>query len=155
MGLDMYFKGKRYISNFDFMPDEQPLNARIRKSLGVEHYNSESTSAEVAINLGYWRKANQIHKWFVDNVQNGTDDCRETYVERRLMEKLRDLCSKALETRDASLFPPQAGFFFGPTDIDEYYWADVEYTKELMDKLLSDDKLMHFEFYYQSSWQTK
>ena len=26
--------------------------------------------------FGYWRKANQIHKWFVDNVQGGIDDCR-------------------------------------------------------------------------------
>ena len=151
MGLDMYFKGKRYMTNWDW-ESEQPINAQIRKALGLEEYNSEDSSVEVAVNFGYWRKANQIHKWFVDNAQNGVDDCRETYVERRLMEKLRDLCSKALETRDANLFPPQPGFFFGPTDIDEYYWDDVEYTRNLMDKLLSDGKLRYFEFYYQSSW---
>ena len=26
--------------------------------------------------VAYWRKANQIHNWFVENVQNGEDDCR-------------------------------------------------------------------------------
>lgn len=31
-----------------------------------------SISEEVA----YWRKANAIHRWFVDNVQDGEDDCR-------------------------------------------------------------------------------
>ena len=25
--------------------------------------------------VGYWRKANQIHNWFVENVQDGEDDC--------------------------------------------------------------------------------
>ena len=25
--------------------------------------------------VGYWRKANQIHNWFVQNVQGGEDDC--------------------------------------------------------------------------------
>lgn len=26
--------------------------------------------------VGYWRKANHIHNWFVENVQDGEDDCR-------------------------------------------------------------------------------
>ena len=25
--------------------------------------------------IASWRKANAIHKWFVDNVQDGVDDC--------------------------------------------------------------------------------
>lgn len=27
--------------------------------------------------IGYWRKANHIHKWFVDCVQDGEDDCEK------------------------------------------------------------------------------
>lgn len=42
--------------------------------------------------LAYWRKANQIHKWFVDNVQNGTDDCGEYLVSKEQIQKLLDTC---------------------------------------------------------------
>jgi hypothetical protein len=152
MGLDMYFKAKTYISNYDFTPVEKPTNALVKIAIGLSHYDDEKSSVEVSVNLGYWRKANQIHKWFVDNVQGGKDDCREAYVERMYMEKLRDQCKQALDNRDISFFPPQSGFFFGSTDIDEYYWSNIEYTKELMDKLLSDEKLKSFSFCYESSW---
>jgi hypothetical protein len=152
MGLDMYFKGKLYVSNYDFRPTEKPINAEIKKAIGLSNYDGEDSSVEVAVNLGYWRKANQIHKWFVDNVQDGTDDCRDAYVERLKMEKLFDQCKMALESRDVTFFPPQSGFFFGSTDIDEYYWEDIAYTKNLMDKLLSDKQLKNFDFYYHSSW---
>ena len=29
----------------------------------------------ISESVGYWRKANQIHNWFVKNIQNGIDDC--------------------------------------------------------------------------------
>lgn len=49
--------------------------------------------------VGYWRKANAIHKWFVDHVQGGEDDCQfHREVEREDLEELRDTCKKILET---------------------------------------------------------
>jgi hypothetical protein len=42
----------------------------------------------------YWRKANQIHKWFVDNVQGGVDDCGEYLVTEDELDELRELCKK-------------------------------------------------------------
>ena len=42
--------------------------------------------------VGYWRKANHIHKWFVDNVQDGKDDCHEYYVSIKKLHELRDTC---------------------------------------------------------------
>lgn len=42
--------------------------------------------------VGYWRKANQIHKWFVDNIQNGIDDCGSYKVTKDDLIKLKDLC---------------------------------------------------------------
>lgn len=42
--------------------------------------------------VGYWRKANHIHKWFVDNVQDGEDDCKEYRVSIEQLHKLRDIC---------------------------------------------------------------
>ena len=45
----------------------------------------------------YWRKANQIHKWFVDKVQNGNDDCRTYDVSVKDLEELLDLCKQVKE----------------------------------------------------------
>ena len=47
----------------------------------------------------YWRKANAIHQWFVDNVQNGIDDCgyhRE--VTEDDLENLLDICKTVLKS---------------------------------------------------------
>ena len=46
--------------------------------------------------LAYWRKANQIHKWFVDNIQEGTDDCGYYKVERKDVERLLAICEEVL-----------------------------------------------------------
>ena len=48
--------------------------------------------------VAYWRKANHIHKWFVDNIQEGIDDCRDHYVSREDIQKLVDLCKQVKET---------------------------------------------------------
>lgn len=48
-------------------------------------------------NIAYWRKANAIHQWFVDHVQDGEDDCdyhRE--VTKEDLERLRDTCIEVL-----------------------------------------------------------
>lgn len=42
--------------------------------------------------LAYWRKANQIHKWFVDNVQNGIDDGGKYRLSKEQIQKLLDTC---------------------------------------------------------------
>ena len=41
---------------------------------------------------GYWRKANAIHKWFVDNVQDGEDDCEYYEVSKKQLEQLLHIC---------------------------------------------------------------
>ena len=39
-------------------------------------------------NVAYWRKANQIHKWFVDNVQDGIDNCGNYLLTKEDVEEL-------------------------------------------------------------------
>ena len=47
--------------------------------------------------IGYWRKANQIHNWFVDNVQDGEDDCDyHKEVAKETLEDLLDICQQVL-----------------------------------------------------------
>lgn len=48
----------------------------------------------------YWRKANHIHNWIVENVQNGNDDCNEYDVERDKLIELRTVCDQVIEASE-------------------------------------------------------
>lgn len=45
----------------------------------------------------YWRKVNSIHRWFVENVQKGVDDCGYYKVEKEQLESLHDICGEILD----------------------------------------------------------
>jgi hypothetical protein len=49
--------------------------------------------------VGYWRKENHIHNWFVENIQNGEDDCKyhREVTEEDLLELL-DICKRVLDS---------------------------------------------------------
>ena len=99
-----------------------------------------------------WRKDNQIHKWFVDNVQDGVDDCKYYYVSREKIQQLIRLCVKVLENKELaqSLLPAQGGFFFGSTEYDDDYFISLKRTVE---KLSECEKIPEeYSFYYSSSW---
>ena len=156
MGLDMYLSGKRYLSSYFVEGDDERANAIAEQFPELEgkqaHFGGKSCVKEVTIEVGYWRKANQIHKWFVDNVQGGEDKCRPHRVDREQLEELRDLCKQGLEDRSkaSELLPPTAGFLFGSTDVDKYYFQDLEQTVKIIDEAL---KLpASWEFEYCSSW---
>ncbi len=108
--------------------------------------------ATVEVTCAYWRKANQVHAWFVKNVQGGNDNCGEYYVSQDKLKELRDLCQKALDNRDPNLLPPQDGFFFGGTDIDEWYWQDLKNTIAQLDRVFDLPQLSDLSFSYNSSW---
>lgn len=44
----------------------------------------------------YWRKANAIHKWFVDHVQCGDDDCGAYEVSPKQLKELLDAVNEVL-----------------------------------------------------------
>lgn len=55
--------------------------------------------ATITEEVGYWRKANQIHNWFVDKVQDGEDDCDYHHeVTKEILEELLDTCETVLES---------------------------------------------------------
>jgi hypothetical protein len=170
MGLDMYLTGERYLWGFpEDHPDVrkktdiqwmfpelgQPRNPFMSKEVGFE-------IDTVTAKIGYWRKSNAIHKWFVDNVQDGVDDCGKYSVSWKDLDNLRAICQSVLETpeRAPDLLPAQSGFFFGDTSYDEYYFDGLKRTVDIVD--LIDQRLVikehkgqrysEWDFYYQSSW---
>lgn len=59
----------------------------------VNEYGYYSIFEEV----GYWRKANHIHNWFVENIQDGIDDCHyHREVTKEDLEELFDVCHEVL-----------------------------------------------------------
>ncbi|KKL59166.1 hypothetical protein LCGC14_2218110 [marine sediment metagenome] len=110
--------------------------------------------------VGYWRKANQIHKWFVDNVQSGKDDCGNYKVSIEKLKELLEVVNEILSEKNKkkqvelakTLLPSQDGYFFGGLDYDTWYFQQLEKTKEIIKKLLKVKSLEYYEIKYGSSW---
>jgi len=154
MGLDQYLYAKRYASNSEWTSDEKKrLFASIVEIANASEFVvSDFATASIGINVAYWRKQNAIHNWFVQNCQNGEDECQESYVERQKLAELRGLCRAVIARPSLAeeYLPTASGFFFGSTDYDSWYFDGLAYTADTIDKLLTMPDDWHF--YYQSSW---
>lgn len=125
--------------------------------MGLDMYldRKEETPGE---NVAYWRKANMVHKWFVDNVQGGEDDCGSYKVDINDLKELLELCKELYKSRDPeqaeSLLPTQEGFFFGSYEYDEFYWEDIKETIEQLERIIKEDEESNIEYVYtySSSW---
>lgn len=164
MGLDMYLTKRTYIgAEYEFREVGGTIDITIKGEPININFNRVQTIIE---KVGYWRKANQIHNWFVQNVQDGEDDCMEHRVSREQFQSLLDDVNTVLNARDTpeeksaieDLLPPKSGFFFGSNEIDDWYWQDVETTKHLIQSVITemdeDEKNSEswVDYYYQSSW---
>lgn len=117
MGLDMYLYGVKYESN-------------------LHDYNIGAV--QIKIQTGYWRKAYNIHHWFVENIQYGVNNCAIYQVEREELEELKQKCDKAITDH------------LNKKEIlsVEELW-EVKETSKICEQALKKD----FDFFeYQSSW---
>jgi hypothetical protein len=154
MGLDMYLSAEKFVSGYDHIKDEN--FEKILDLMNIDRKDVEN-SATVNITIGYWRKANAVHNWFVQNVQNGVDNCQRSYVSPSKLMELRDAAQAALNKLNdgddegaVEILTPTAGFFFGGTDADDYYKRDLVETIKIIDKCVQ--KFHGYDIYYQSSW---
>jgi hypothetical protein len=165
MGLDMYLHAKKYVEkiNWQALRDNEelsyespevinPLWKDIVDTAEMSEVAQDIYGVNVEVTCAYWRKANQIHAWFVENVQRGVDDCGDYYVSREKLQELLDLVNRALAERNPNLLPPKAGFFFGSYDIDEWYWNDLKNTKAKLERIFALPEMSKLSFYYTSSW---
>ena len=111
--------------------------------------------------IGYWRKANAIHGWFVNKIAGGVDECQRIYVEAEQLAGLLTTAKEAmgrLKARDVSWLesnlPPMEGFFFGTYQYDEGYEEDLRNTVVILEKALTPGAFdpATERFYYQASW---
>ena len=108
--------------------------------MGLDMYLSRGKKEESPQNseeIGYWRKANAIHRWFVDNVQGGADDCEFYEVTKDHLKTLRNLCITIFD--NVSLIPGKIANGYTvkdreaiPNYIDGFVIDNQELCKELL-----------------------
>lgn len=185
MGLDMYLEKKTFVKNYSFEKAKDKTKVSVLQG-GKKHPNIDTKKITYIIEeAGYWRKANAIHKFFVDNVGDGNDNCQEMNIDSEVLTDLLERCNKILKgcklvkgkvvngqtsSKDGwvdniedgevmtnpklaeELLPTTTdGCFFGSKDYDQWYYKDIENTKEICVEALKSIK-NGADIYYQASW---
>lgn len=119
--------------------------------MGLDMYLYRGEKEAPLEEVGYWRKANAIHGWIVDNVQNGDDNCDLYVFPLDKMVELYFLCDQVIKSPSKAqlLLPHRKGCFFGSYEYDEWYMQDIKYTKKLLKKCLRTPRE---SYVYESSW---
>jgi hypothetical protein len=184
MGLDMFLERRHYVHNWPHMAAAERHTVIVKKGdkpVPASEIDPAKVS-HVIEEVGYWRKANAIHQWFVDNVQDGDDDCKEYYVSREQMQELLDIVNKVLAASELIEGKIQNGYTFKddkkvPIMEDGKYIKDPSVARELLptqegfffgstgyDQYYVDDlkdtkkileealKSPDADYYYSSSW---
>ena len=168
MGLDMYLIREVFIgNNYKDRNSEQFTLLPPVENPEFKDVIDSSKITSITENVIYWRKANAIHNWFVNQVQDGKDDCERHCVEKEKLEQLlleieQDLEALKEENITGNLnLEPTSGFFFGSTDIDEYYIEELKRTAKSLKELVERDKKIsnllkgkgvYTDYYYEASW---
>lgn len=171
MGLDMYLSVRKYVSQTDWENikayketgyDSIPNNPQydlLAKEFGLEGMidSNGHGGGHVSMTAIYWRKANAIHGWFVRNCAEGVDDCKPVYISRDHLEELYDAVCEVLAHRGDTtiaeeILPIETGFFFGAATYGDWYWEDLEYTRDTVRNLLDKSAGKRVDFEYVASW---
>ncbi len=138
------------LMEIDNEEDTNPNSEKVKPFLPLRKY-SFGDYYSIFHQACYWRKFNALHNWFVNNVQNGVDDCNAYELTEEHIEDCLNVLRTVRDTKDASLLEPKSGFFFGSTEVDEYYFADVENAIDQLQILLALDWEKN-RFFYRASW---
>ena len=171
MGLDMYLNSVPKIEGLTFdqimlaeraiqfdgtINDSLDQNIREKITPYIRNKGTHFTYKSLASEVGYWRKSNQIHDWFVENVQGGEDECNPYGVTREQLEELLSLCKEVQEDGTSEFaskkLPTCTGFFFGDTSYGEYYWSGIALTISILEKAINKIREEDCYLYYKSSW---
>lgn len=103
----------------------------------------------------YWRKANQIRGWLVKNAGYPADaNCEPFELTEDILTDLMNDCIEVIihPEKAAELIPPTNGFFFGDTDLDEWYFDELKATSEILEEILGTTDFTRDEIIYYEWW---
>ena len=174
MGLDMYLRKKTMVNSF-WLNTPSIKEAGLKPKITITDIPGmdEDKIVQIVEEAAYWRKCNAIHKWFVDNVQGGEDDCGEYEMHDEKLLELVNLCTdvygfylknrnshnspnKAAQEYAKEKLPCSEGFFFGGQTYDKYYFEDeVRYTIDTLASSIpvkGEKEFLPTYYVYSSSW---
>lgn len=176
----MYLSKKTYVKNWSHMSPEELHEITVKKNGQEVSTIKKERISSIEESVAYWCKANHIHQWFVDNVQDGDDNCREHYVDEDQLRELVDACKtvkESLMNSPKKTIKVEIGWqngeklyddveVFEDTSVAEellptqpgFFYGSVEYGEWYLTSL--DDTIAQLEplleeggeFYYNSSW---
>jgi hypothetical protein len=160
MGLDMYLNRKHYYGG-EFRKEKWSKGHTLK--LGGEFARKRKLNINsvdsISQSVAYWRKANQIHNWFVSECADGVDNCQPIRVHIDQLQELADTIEKVLkkEEKPEDVLPNAEGFFFGNTEYDKYYYEDLTGTLEILKEIFAYEKELNEQeisstYIYQASW---
>ena len=159
MGLDMFLTKETYIgANYEHNNITGTVKLYKKgKSLRIRLNRISSITEEVA----YWRKAWVIHKWFVDNVQDGVDNGGTYLVKYEQLVTLVNICKRILNDWKTTKSTKLAEELL-PVNIenemgviyDKWYFDMLKQTVKMIDPVLArvPPKAWDITFKYHSSW---
>ena len=138
MGLDMYLSKRHYVQNREHNGPEKQFQITVKR--GGETYPLIKTDKITYITeqCAYWRKANAIHNWFIENCNKGNDECVDIYVTREQLQELYDAC--VLVRDNSKLVPAQLknGYTMDEAGNKKYNFIDG---KTIEDPSVAEDLL--------------
>lgn len=159
MGLDQYLYARQCVSgtnhkrvNGEYVTEDVPAYGAVLEAVGLDKNEvaDEFPALTVEVKVAQWRKAWAIHRWLVNEIQDGKDDCRDYYASRDTLIDLRNLCQQALDNpEDANMLLPDEYFGDGDT---EWHTYQLTHTITQLDKVLNNSKFDGWDFQYSSSW---
>jgi len=162
MGLDMYLYLEEYKSLLKFdnnFTDKKVENfyPKDLRDFAKQHIKDNFLSKITQYQVGYWRKFNALHNYIVKTFADGEDNCKDIYIGGiKGVKQILDICLKVQENRDlaSELLPTQSGFFFGGLEYDEWYFKDLEYTIDLLQRVIELLKRSKEDYsvVYHASW---
>lgn len=121
--------------------------------MGLDMYlfKRKKTDADEVV---YWRKANQIREWFVNQGYPAGANCSEFPVDKNILEQLVADCKEAIAHPELApeIMPTSDGFFFGSTDYDEWYFDQLQETVDKVEQILKETDWETEEVFYYEWW---
>ena len=124
MGLGMYLTKKTYVKKWDHINPDAQFDVTVTRG-GVPYAPIKAERVKyVEEEVCYWRKANQIHKWFVDHVQGGVDNCHTYYVSSEQLKDLHDTVVRVLSVANMASGKVSSGYSFNADGTKHTFWED-------------------------------
>lgn len=111
------------------------------------YINTEPMVGTAKLLIADWDGAYYIHQWFVENVQDGMDDCGYYEVSYEELETLLEVLEAVNKDNAKELLPNLI-----TEEYDEDYWESIKNMKELARYLLNNFDWGGCSLLYSSSW---